>query len=229
MFYDLHIHSALSPCSDDEMTINNIVNMSLIKGLDVISVTDHNSVKQQACLLEVAKNKIDVLVGVEMQSSDGIHILGYFQPQCDLNQIQSYLDEHLIVKENQPDYFGHQYILNANDEIIGEEERLLISSLDRNSIEVMNDIHALGGKVILAHIYRKYGYLNTYEKLDTTLPFDGVEVLPENKERFLKSYPFMQDKIILCDSDAHYLAMINEPVFQISEKEYLFLRGDVNA
>jgi predicted metal-dependent phosphoesterase TrpH len=32
LYYDFHIHSALSPCADDEMTPNNIVNMSIIKG-----------------------------------------------------------------------------------------------------------------------------------------------------------------------------------------------------
>ncbi|HHY63586.1 MAG TPA: PHP domain-containing protein, partial [Clostridiaceae bacterium] len=41
---DLHIHSCLSPCAENDMTPNNIVNMALIKGLDIIAVTDHNSV-----------------------------------------------------------------------------------------------------------------------------------------------------------------------------------------
>ena len=36
MYYDLHIHSALSPCSDDTMTIYNIFHMAYIKGLDLI-------------------------------------------------------------------------------------------------------------------------------------------------------------------------------------------------
>ena len=49
MYYDLHIHSALSPCSDDSMTIHNIINMSLLKGLDLIAITDHNSLLQQDC------------------------------------------------------------------------------------------------------------------------------------------------------------------------------------
>ena len=39
MYYDLHIHSALSPCGDDTMTINNIFNMSYIKGLELIAIT----------------------------------------------------------------------------------------------------------------------------------------------------------------------------------------------
>ena len=43
LFADTHIHSCLSPCADQSMTPNNIVNMALIKGLDLIAVTDHNS------------------------------------------------------------------------------------------------------------------------------------------------------------------------------------------
>ena len=31
---DLHIHTALSPCGDMDMTPNNIVNMAQLKGLD---------------------------------------------------------------------------------------------------------------------------------------------------------------------------------------------------
>ena len=31
--YDLHIHSCLSPCGDDDMTPGNIVGMAAIKGL----------------------------------------------------------------------------------------------------------------------------------------------------------------------------------------------------
>ena len=42
-YYDLHIHTALSPCGDNDMTPNNLVNMALLKGLDIIAVTDHNS------------------------------------------------------------------------------------------------------------------------------------------------------------------------------------------
>ena len=53
MYYDLHIHSALSPCGDDTMTINNIFNMSYIKGLELIAITDHNSLKQQNYLEEI--------------------------------------------------------------------------------------------------------------------------------------------------------------------------------
>ena len=55
---DLHIHSCLSPCVDKGMTPNNIVNMAILKGLDIIAVTDHNSGENVPALLECAKIKI---------------------------------------------------------------------------------------------------------------------------------------------------------------------------
>jgi len=227
MYYDLHIHSALSPCSDDDMTIHNIINMALIKGLDLIAVTDHNSVKQQQCLLAVAKNKINMLVGVEIQTSDDIHVLGYFHPDSDLDKIQLYLDRYLIVQKNNPEYYGNQLILNAQDEVVGQEERLLISSLRRDCREVIDDIHALGGRAVLAHVYRKYGYIAKYGQLDLSLPFDGVEVLPEAKEKLLHDYPALAKGLILSNSDAHQLGMISEPEQQLSAHEYEKLKGDL--
>ena len=54
MYYDLHIHSALSPCSDDDMGANNIVNMAILNGLSYVAVTDHNSLKQLPVVKRVA-------------------------------------------------------------------------------------------------------------------------------------------------------------------------------
>lgn len=47
--YDLHMHSCLSPCADNDMTPNNLVNMALLGGLDVIAVTDTTLVRQLRC------------------------------------------------------------------------------------------------------------------------------------------------------------------------------------
>lgn len=182
MFYDLHIHSALSPCSDDSMTIHNIINMSLLKGLDVIAVTDHNSLLQQDCLRKVAKGKIDLLIGVEIQTRDKIHVLGYFPVFTDLKPLQRYLDLHLYTTFNQPEFYGNQLILNEQDKVVMVENRLLIGSLDVNVKEIIDVIHQFNGKAILAHVYRKYGYIATYGQIDMTLPFDGVEVRIEDKE-----------------------------------------------
>ncbi len=229
MYYDLHIHSVLSPCSDDEMTVNNIVNMSLIKELDLIAITDHNSMKQLEVLKKVASGKINILLGTEIQSCDGIHILAYFHPDYDINKVQNYLDQYLIEKENNVEYYGEQLILNELDEVVDVEKRLLINSLNRSTKEVIDDIHKMGGKVILAHVYRKYGYIQKYGRLDFSLNFDGVEVVKENYDKILSEYPALKDKIILCNSDAHYLGMINEPELSMTQEQYLFLKGESHA
>lgn len=160
MYYDLHIHSALSPCGDDTMTINNIFNMAYIKGLELIAITDHNSLKQQFYLEEIInhdilKGKIDYIHGVELQSKEEIHILAYFRKNTDLDIIQKWIDKHLIKVDNQPDYYGNQHIFNANDEIIETENNLLISSLDLDVYEIVDNIHRFNGVAILAHVMAK--------------------------------------------------------------------------
>ena len=44
--YDLHVHSCLSPCGDEEMTPNNIVGMAQVLELQILAVSDHNTARQ---------------------------------------------------------------------------------------------------------------------------------------------------------------------------------------
>ncbi len=200
--------------------------MALIKSLDLIAITDHNSVKQLTAFRNVAKGKINILLGVEIQSSEDIHILAYFNSDADLNQIQHYLDTHLIEMPNRPEYYGRQVILDENDNEIGEEHRLLISSIARTTREIIKDIHEMGGKAILAHVYRKYGYINKFKTLDFSLDFDGVEVYEGNKDILLSDYPKLKDMLVLHNSDAHHLGMMNEPDYKLNKAQYEFLKGE---
>lgn len=54
VYYDLHIHSCLSPCGDADMTPNNIVNMARLAGLSAIALTDHNACGNCPAILEAA-------------------------------------------------------------------------------------------------------------------------------------------------------------------------------
>lgn len=225
-FYDLHIHSALSPCSDDDMTLNNIINMACIKELDLIAITDHNTVKQLKSMKKLTKNKIDFLYGVEIQTKENIHVLGYFNNELHLDEIQDYLDNHLIKTLNNPDFYGNQIIYNEKDEIIDYEKYLLISSLDQSVEEVTKMIHQFDGKAVLAHVKRKYGILNELGYIPEDLDFDGIEINNmKHKDILLKEYPFLKDKIWLINSDAHHLWSINEAENCLNEEDYRFLKG----
>lgn len=227
MFYDLHIHSALSPCGDDTMTIYNIFNMAYIKGLDLIAITDHNSLKQQYHLEKVIQSpilqgKINFLHGVELQTCENIHVLAYFQRGTDLKPIQQWIDKHLIKKVNDSLYYGHQYIFDDNDEIVDEEPHLLLSSLDVDVYEVVNMIHHFQGLAVLAHVFaKKYSIYAFYHDIPANLDYDGLEVGSIKEQRELKiRCPHARDEFVLINSDAHQLEDINEPVYQIQQAQF---------
>lgn len=222
MYYDLHIHSALSPCANDDMTINNIVNMAMIKGLDLIAVTDHNSVKQLAYLEDITKGKVQFLYGVELQSKEEIHILAYFKDKALLEPLQDWIDEHLIVIQNRPEFFGQQLIFNEKDEVKKIEERLLISSLDLSINEICDHIHQINGIVVLAHVLdKRYSITASLGFIPMDLDYDGIEVKSKTQEEFIKkNTPYLKDVFIFYNSDAHQLIDIHEPLHQISDEEF---------
>ena len=77
--YDLHIHSCLSPCGDDDMTPGNIVGMAAIKGLDVIAVTDHNSCRNCPAVLKLAEQYgVLAIPGMELTTSEEVHAVCLF-------------------------------------------------------------------------------------------------------------------------------------------------------
>ena len=79
VYYDLHIHSALSPCGDLDMTPNNVVNMAKLKGLDMISLTDHNTACNLSSFKKIADDAgITFLPGIELNTSEEVHLLAYF-------------------------------------------------------------------------------------------------------------------------------------------------------
>ena len=78
-YYDLHIHSCLSPCGDDDMTPCNIVGMAKLIGLDVIALTDHNTCRNAPAVLKAAANVgITALAGMELTTSEDVHIVMLF-------------------------------------------------------------------------------------------------------------------------------------------------------
>lgn len=224
MFYDLHIHSCLSPCASDDMTPNNIVNMALLKGLDVISVTDHNSTLQQRAIQKVAKrNGLGYVFGVEVQTIEDVHCLCYFKNEVQLDQFQKYLDEHLIKVNNKKEFFGNQILMNEYDEKVGEVNELLLSSLNVSIDELSKVVQHMQGVFIPAHIDgRKNSILFHLSFIPEDLHYDGLEIkgdLNKYKDEYPNCPFFMQN------SDAHQLVDIHEAINEIPKEmfEGLFL------
>ncbi|MEG0019253.1 MAG: PHP domain-containing protein, partial [Oscillospiraceae bacterium] len=78
--YDLHIHSCLSPCGDDDMTPASIAGMAHLASLDAIALTDHNIVKNLPAIICACKQyDITVVCGIEVCTNEEIHLLCYFK------------------------------------------------------------------------------------------------------------------------------------------------------
>jgi len=81
MLIDLHVHSALSPCSN--MHIEDIVDRALDRGLAGVCITDHQTMEARHLVSEgVQGNGLCVIFGVEYSTPQGDFLL--FGPFEDL-------------------------------------------------------------------------------------------------------------------------------------------------
>jgi len=75
---DLHVHTCFS---DGEHTPEELIDIAKSEGIDVISITDHDSISGiSRAILEGNKRGITVIPGIEISAFDGdneIHVLGY--------------------------------------------------------------------------------------------------------------------------------------------------------
>jgi len=69
---DLHIHSSYSP--DSYSAPNAIVEEAILRGLDVIAVTDHNTLAGSLAAADISGGRLLVIRGMEVSTADG-HLL----------------------------------------------------------------------------------------------------------------------------------------------------------
>ncbi len=214
LYYDFHIHSCLSPCADSDMTPNNIVNMAAIKGLDAIAITDHNCGYNAAAAIKAAENlSLTVIPGMEIESSEDIHLVSLFPDICSMEAMQEAVLSKLPPIKNKPDIFGEQIIMDYKDNILSYENRFLITACSMSVYEIVSMVRELGGIVIPAHVDKSsYSMISNLGIIPDDLKFTCVEI--KNKpinEAMIKMG--INDKYrVLHNSDAHYL-------WDISEKE----------
>ncbi len=212
--YDLHIHSALSPCGDEDMTPNNIVNMAVIKGLKLISVTDHNTMLNVAPTIEVAQNH-DVLVipGIEVTTKEDIHVLCYFPNLHDGMKFQDFIYSGIPDTQNVEEIFGKQTLLDRNDRVTGYINKLLLNSTKYTIEETYELTRIHNGAMVPAHIDKSsYSIVSSLGFIPDTLKVHSVEVYDEKKLKDLSKFIDMNRYKIISNSDAHYLVDIKEAI-----------------
>lgn len=213
--YDLHIHSCLSPCGDDDMTPANIVGMAALKGLDVVALTDHSSSKNCPAFMKMAEEYgIIGIPGMELTTSEEVHVLCLFYSLEDAMAFDEYVYAHLIPIENNEKIFGKQQIYNENDQIIGTVPNLLINSTSISFDQVFDLVTGYNGIMIPAHIDKSANsLLANLGFIPPDSRFTCAEVRHLGKLDELKmANPYLNGCNIINDSDAHYLEHIHEPI-----------------
>lgn len=211
---DLHVHTVLSACADIEMIPPLIVEEALLKGLDIIAITDHNATgnapavrKAAADLLGHDGTDLTVLLGMELQTREEVDLLCIFDTPDALEAWQAIVDEQLLPLPNDPDRFGPQYIVDCEGNLVREETRLLQAPTMIGLEEAAHRVQMLGGLAIPAHIDRPHNGLMAMLGLwPPDLNVDAAEVSPNMRpsqaRRTYASIP--GDVPLISNSDAHW-------------------------
>lgn len=227
LYYDFHIHSALSPCGDNDMTPNNLINMSMIKGLDAVALTDHNACENVRAAAAVAGDKIIFIPGMEVETSEEVHIVTLFPTADAAEEMQRILVGSSPYIPNRPEIFGNQYIMDKNDEICGEIDRMLVTASGLDIYTVVAAAKDLGGIAYPAHIDREsYSVLSNLGFIPPDLDISAVEITEKSRTALEGEYSNRYN--IITSSDAHYLWDISERNHYIEVSD-ASVRGILNA
>jgi len=184
-----------------------ILKLALEKGLNLISITDHNAIQHSLLACQISqKEDIKVIPGAELTSREEVHLLAYFTDISSLIELGAFIDRLLPNIENKPKFFGYQVIYDDTGEIIDLDNRLRQSAMNISLDQLITEIHRLNGMAIPAHIDKnKFSLISQLGFLDQNAAFDAVEV---SKYKWNKDKYHLGDTLlgfpVICGSDSHH-------------------------
>ena len=211
-YYDLHTHSCLSPCADDDNTPNNLAGMAALCGINILALTDHNTTRNcPAFFVAAERNGVIPVAGMELTTSEDIHVVCLFPELSSAMRFCEYVDAHRPPIQNRPEIFGNQLMLDGEDNIIGIEENLLSFATDISSEEVPTLVKEYGGICYPAHIDREAnGIIAILGTFPETPHYNVFEIRNRAKlEEFTEKYN-LAGKTAVISSDAHYLTDLRD-------------------
>ena len=215
LFYDLHLHSCLSPCGDELMTPANIAGMGKIIGLSVMALTDHNTAKNCPAFFKVCEAYgITAIAGMELSTAEDVHLVCLFPTLEAALAFDEALDVHRMPIDNDPEIYGNQHVMNENDEVVEEMKPLLIAATDLFMGDAVSLARSFGGVIYPAHIDRESsGIIAMLGDIPPEYAFTAMEYRDvSNRETYEATYAEAKGKKVVISSDAHRLENINEAV-----------------
>lgn len=205
---ELHTHTVLSPCASIEMIPPLIISEAESKHIDVLAITDHNSIANVQAVMDAALGtEITIIPGIELQTREEIHSICLFDT---LQQAQSFYD-HIAPTfadiQNNSDFFGEQFIVDKTGDFIRREERLLISSANLTLSEAFREVSRVDGLLIPAHVNRSaYGLFPTLGFVPDDIELEILEISKHlDPSDALQQFPQLSGYQIIQNGDAHFL------------------------
>lgn len=220
--YDMHIHSCLSPCGDDDMTPGNIVGMASLLGLNAIALTDHNTSKNCPAFLKIAEEfGLIAIPGMELTTAEEVHVLCYFSSLEDALAFDHFVEDKILPIPNNPQFFGNQILIGEDDEPCGTFDTLLISATSISFDQVYDHVKKFNGIMVPAHLDKSStSLLSNLGMIPDNSKFRIAELRhPEKLEELQETHPYLKKCHILSSSDAHRLDALHEPANFIHVEE----------
>lgn len=207
-FADLHVHTALSRCAEEEMSPPAIVAQARSRGIRILGVCDHNSARNVGAVSEAGRAAgVAVIGGMEVQTREDVHVLTFMRNLDELLEWQDEVYASLPEGENDDDRFGAQLVMDSLGRVTSRERRLLLASVSMSIDLVARRVRRLGGLVVPAHIDRpSFSVTRNLGFLPPDLEPDCVEVSWRMGARRARTmFPWLSGVPLIVSSDAHRL------------------------
>jgi PHP family Zn ribbon phosphoesterase len=216
---DLHLHSCLSPCADITMLPGEVAARLLAREIRVASLTDHNS----ACNAypfsrSFGQSGILFVPGIEVTTSEEVHILCYFETMADLWGFSRRLLVSYPRVANEPEHFGYELVCNERDEFVGQFPFLLSMASLLSLDDLLRLVQLFKGVAVPSHMDRRYGLLYQLGIVTENMVFTTYEVAHKvNLAKVAAQLPGSPQ--FISNSDAHNLDSISPPRYMLEIQE----------
>lgn len=205
---DLHVHTALSPCAEADMTPLNIIGIALEYGLDIVAITDHNTAGNVRAVWEFARGSgVTVWPGMEVETREEVHLVVLADTPDPMEDWDRFIRRHLPDRPNRPEVLGEQLLFDRESRVVGTCPRLLLASIDLGVDEVAREAAGRGLVCYPAHIDRpRNSYLAHLGLVPPDELFPCLELSPRASAMEVRGrYRLSETRSLIVSSDAHRL------------------------
>ncbi|MFA6774702.1 MAG: PHP domain-containing protein [Sphaerochaetaceae bacterium] len=214
---DLHNHSCLSPCAEDDFTPALLCIQAMEKGIQALALSDHNSCLNNPAFAEVAAVcGILPLFGIEVNTVEDVHVLVLFERLEDSMEFGSYIDHMLPDIKNDPHLLGNQLIVDADGKVTGTFPKSLISTSGISFEDTIEEGLSRDALVVPAHIDRYANSVLANLGFLPDLPYSAVEMIRPDLDAETWG------KTRITGSDAHCFEQVGRRSFSLEVEERSF-------